>query len=86
MPCETDLPRFDDLVLDDHRTAKDPLKDYKCPLCSREFMGIRYFKEHYMTHSGERPYPCPECTYAASRKTTLYKHLKLRHDILDYKC
>ncbi|XP_018023152.1 protein tramtrack, beta isoform isoform X24 [Hyalella azteca] len=57
-----------------------PLKTYKCPVCTRESRDKFDFKKHYVTHTGDKPYSCPFCTYAGARKDSLINHIFFRHE------
>ncbi|KAK4324196.1 hypothetical protein Pmani_005198 [Petrolisthes manimaculis] len=51
-----------------------------CPQCPNlTFTYKRNFDRHLRLHSGQRPYQCPQCCYAASRKEHLTSHLFRRH-------
>lgn len=38
--------------------------------------------EHARTHSGEKPYPCPNCPAAFRSRSNLDKHIRLHGDLL----
>lgn len=52
---------------------------YRCPGCGREIREKVDFIRHYMIHTGERPYCCNYCSYKATRKFTLIRHVKSIH-------
>lgn len=52
---------------------------FRCPVCAREVKERTDFIRHYMTHTGEKPFWCQLCSYKASRKYTLMRHLKTVH-------
>jgi len=56
-----------------------------CPVCFKVFFVKKDFKFHYMTHTGEKPYPCPLCDYRARKVSALYQHVRMIHKMYDYK-
>jgi len=53
---------------------------YACPVCGRHIRGDKTsFRRHYNTHTGEKPFRCPLCPYAAGRKHHLEHHVSVRH-------
>ncbi|XP_071528454.1 uncharacterized protein [Panulirus ornatus] len=57
-----------------------------CPLCQRVFTGKnrrQHLENHILTHTGEKPWPCPHCHYRSSRKDTLHLHLRKWHPLQD---
>jgi len=50
-----------------------------CRTCAKEFTGKNRrnnLARHIRTHSGEKPYGCPHCSYRATRKEHMSRHLK----------
>merc|ERR1712096_471811 len=54
--------------------------DYKCGYKHR-------LTQHEQTHTGEKPFKCPHCKYAAKQKGNLRNHIRVVHDgIKKYQC
>ncbi|GIY04123.1 hypothetical protein CDAR_317041 [Caerostris darwini] len=51
--------------------------DYRCQYsnCNYSTFILTNMKNHILTHTGERPFPCPQCDARFARKDTLKKHL-----------
>uniref|UniRef100_A0A1B0DQC8 Uncharacterized protein n=1 Tax=Phlebotomus papatasi TaxID=29031 RepID=A0A1B0DQC8_PHLPP len=43
------------------------IKEYECSVCKKSFGAAKNLKNHFMTHTGERPHACTQCpkTYIA---------------------
>ena len=53
---------------------------FACPFCPRVFRSSkRDLDVHIRSHTGEKPYACPHCTYACSHKSNLTKHISSQH-------
>ncbi|XP_063865786.1 longitudinals lacking protein, isoforms A/B/D/L-like isoform X4 [Scylla paramamosain] len=53
-----------------------------CPQCGREFHGLNkkfLLTRHMVTHTGEKPYQCPQCPYRANVSSNLTRHLRTVH-------
>ncbi|XP_029974595.1 zinc finger protein 217 [Salarias fasciatus] len=50
-----------------------------CTHCGKSFKSSHYLTVHLRTHTGEKPYKCIYCDYAAAQKTSLKYHLDRRH-------
>ncbi|CAL4068301.1 unnamed protein product [Meganyctiphanes norvegica] len=51
----------------------------KCLLCCRISKNFHYFKPHWRTHTGEKPYSCPYCPYRSSFTSNLKWHVNRYH-------
>lgn len=58
-----------------------------CKYCGKVFAGRnrqQRMQFHALTHTGEKPHPCPYCPYRARLKYNLKKHVRTMHrDVLD---
>lgn len=53
-----------------------------CPACGKVFAGTKrryHLERHLITHTGERPFPCPHCPYRANVRENLARHVRHRH-------
>ncbi|XP_068118352.1 zinc finger protein 217 [Hyperolius riggenbachi] len=51
----------------------------QCGYCRKSFRSNYYLNIHLRTHTGEKPYKCEFCDYAAAQKTSLRYHLERHH-------
>ncbi|KAA0189659.1 hypothetical protein HAZT_HAZT008892 [Hyalella azteca] len=54
-------------------------QSYSCPLCGKQFGQPYNLRRHMSTHTGDRPFQCPHCEYAASQNVHLDKHIRRIH-------
>ncbi|KAK7086095.1 hypothetical protein SK128_027109 [Halocaridina rubra] len=50
-----------------------------CDHCGKRFQFSNDLRKHIRTHTGEKPYKCPCCTYRATQRVHLKGHLVRRH-------
>ncbi|XP_047499216.1 longitudinals lacking protein, isoforms A/B/D/L-like isoform X28 [Penaeus chinensis] len=51
----------------------------RCHYCGKVFRWPCLLQRHIRTHTGERPYGCPHCPYAAAQKFDVTKHIFALH-------
>ncbi|XP_076059135.1 uncharacterized protein LOC143035883 isoform X19 [Oratosquilla oratoria] len=59
--------------------ANKPPKRHLCPICGRGFARSDNLTAHVRTHTGEKPYACPQCPYRAAQKSSVNTHMKTMH-------
>ncbi|ORY00417.1 hypothetical protein K493DRAFT_200377, partial [Basidiobolus meristosporus CBS 931.73] len=55
-----------------------------CEFCKRSFKRKHDLLRHTRLHTGEKPFPCPQCDLAFSRTDTLRRHLRQSHQSPDH--
>ena len=50
-----------------------------CPFCGRLFPWTSSLKRHILTHTGDKPYKCPECPLWFTTKSNCDRHLARKH-------
>ncbi|KAG7519143.1 hypothetical protein JOB18_002541 [Solea senegalensis] len=58
---------------------RSKVRSKQCSYCGKSFRSSYYLTVHLRTHTGEKPYKCAYCDYAAAQKTSLKYHLDRRH-------
>ena len=51
-------------------------KSNQCNQCDYASSRADHLKQHFKTHSGEKPNKCSQCDYASSQAGILRRHLK----------
>ncbi|XP_037795354.1 gastrula zinc finger protein xLCGF3.1-like [Penaeus monodon] len=58
----------------------------RCRVCGKQFQPSPSWKQkltrHLMTHSGEKPFYCPQCPHRCARKDSLKLHIARMHGSL----
>lgn len=55
---------------------------FVCKLCSRTFRRVEHLRRHETSHTGTRPYVCPNCKATFFRGDVLVRHLRNVHKII----
>jgi uncharacterized Zn-finger protein len=55
-------------------------KSYNCTYCNKEFGRKDSIVTHIRIHTGEKPFACGFCSYAANAKGNLHQHIAKYHD------
>ncbi|ROT82759.1 hypothetical protein C7M84_024071 [Penaeus vannamei] len=52
----------------------NPAGGLRCPYCGKVLPYLSEYQRHIRKHTGERPFACPHCSYATTRKSHLKTH------------
>ena len=73
---------------DRQRKLKNTATQHICPECGRHFSNRQLLVTHFVTHSGERPFPCrfPGCEKRFGQSSTRNYHERIHSDARPYVC
>merc|ERR1712165_666163 len=60
----------------------DPIRlgyqEFACPfpMCTKTTKAAADCRKHILTHSGEKPFNCPKCSFACNQNSNLYRHMR----------
>merc|ERR1712018_554688 len=55
------------------------LKPHICSVCHKGFSHLNRLKDHMNTHTGEKPYKCPQCPATFANLGTMNGHVRGTH-------
>ncbi|XP_042224584.1 zinc finger protein 771-like [Homarus americanus] len=50
-----------------------------CSHCGRFFLRPVDLGRHLRTHTGEKPFACPHCSFRSAQSGNVYRHIKMKH-------
>lgn len=56
-------------------------RKYSCNECGKSFFNSAILKQHIRTHTKEKPYKCPMCSYTCAVKQNVHKHSLKIHKV-----
>ena len=65
-----------------HYDADNPV----CSLCGKIFKSVTYLKNHYRTHTDDRPHVCRECGKGFKQISNLLQHQRIHTNERPYHC
>merc|ERR1719370_716588 len=54
-------------------------RQYTCAYCGKILYSSQYLMKHEMTHTGEKPFKCPDCDYRCIQRSNLRIHMRGVH-------
>ncbi|XP_035673635.1 zinc finger protein 431-like [Branchiostoma floridae] len=64
-------------VAEKHGGASYSEQRYLCGVCEQKFVYIGPMKIHMRSHTNERPFKCPQCSYAGKTQSALSNHVRM---------
>ena len=52
---------------------------FACPYCNKTMKDKSNMKRHVKIHTGEKPFKCPFCPFAAVQKKSIVSHALTKH-------